>query len=102
LNLLVIKRNGRIEKIDLEKIHKVLTWARKGLNNVSVSQVELRSHIQLYNRITTVNIHETIIKAAADLITKDTPEYQYMAARLSIFHLRKKAYNQFKPPDLYH
>jgi len=100
-NLFVTKRNGRKEKINLDKIHKVLNWASEGLNDVSVSQVELCSRIQFYNNITTINIHETIIKAAADLISQDTPDYQYMAARLAIFHLRKKAYGQFEPPKLY-
>lgn len=100
-NLFVTKRNGKKEKINLDKIHKVLNWAAKGLENISVSQVELRSRIQFYNNITTVNIHETIIKAAADLISENTPDYQYMAARLAIFHLRKKAYGQFTPPILY-
>ncbi|QCI18168.1 ribonucleoside-diphosphate reductase subunit alpha [Buchnera aphidicola (Aphis nasturtii)] len=100
-SLFVTKRNGKKEKINLDKIHKVLNWAAKGLEDVSVSQVELRSRIQFYNNITTVNIHETIIKAAADLISQDTPDYQYMAARLAIFHLRKKAYGQFEPPILY-
>ncbi|QCI16438.1 ribonucleoside-diphosphate reductase subunit alpha [Buchnera aphidicola (Aphis craccivora)] len=100
-SLFVTKRDGRKEKINLDKIHKVLNWAAKGLENISVSQVELRSRIQFYDNITTINIHETIIKAAADLISQDTPDYQYMAARLAIFHLRKKAYNQFEPPILY-
>ncbi|AYN24865.1 class 1a ribonucleoside-diphosphate reductase subunit alpha [Buchnera aphidicola] len=101
-SLFVTKRNGKKEKINLDKIHKVLNWASKGLDNISVSQVELRSRIQFYNNISTVNIHETIIKAAADLISEDTPDYQYMAARLAVFHLRKKAYGQFEPPILYH
>ncbi|WAI18110.1 MAG: ribonucleoside-diphosphate reductase subunit alpha [Buchnera aphidicola (Acyrthosiphon caraganae)] len=100
-SLFVTKRNGRKEKINLDKIHKVLNWASEGLDDISVSQVELCSRIQFYNNITTINIHETIIKAAADLISQDTPDYQYMAARLSIFHLRKKAYGQFEPPHLY-
>lgn len=100
-NLFVTKRDGRKEKINLDKIHKVLNWASEGLDDVSVSQVELCSRIQFYNNITTINIHETIIKAAADLISQDTPDYQYMAARLAIFHLRKKAYGQFEPPKLY-
>ncbi|MGL5758204.1 class 1a ribonucleoside-diphosphate reductase subunit alpha [Plesiomonas sp.] len=100
-SLLVTKRDGREERIDLDKIHRVITWAAEGLNNVSVSQVELRSHIQFYNGIKTENIHETIIKAAADLISRESPDYQYLAARLAIFHLRKKAYGQFEPPALY-
>lgn len=100
-NIQVTKRDGRLEPIDLDKIHKVITWAAEGLDNVSVSQVELKSHIQFYDGIRTRDIHETIIKAAADLISEDTPDYQYLAARLAIFHLRKIAYNQFEPPHLY-
>src|SRR5574344_2781259 len=99
--LFVTKRDGRQEPIDLDKIHRVLDWAAMGLKNVSVSQVELKSHIQFYNGIRTKDIHETIIKAAADLISADTPDYQYMAARLAIFHLRKIAYGEFEPPHLY-
>ncbi|MFB1010689.1 MAG: class 1a ribonucleoside-diphosphate reductase subunit alpha [Thiopseudomonas sp.] len=99
--ILVNKRDGRQEPINLDKIHRVLDWAALGLNNVSVSQVELKSHIQFYNGIRTKDIHETIIKAAADLISADTPDYQYMAARLAIFHLRKIAYGEFEPPHLY-
>lgn len=100
-NIQVTKRDGRLELIDLDKIHKVITWAAKGLDNVSVSQVELKSHIQFYEGIKTRDIHETIIKAAADLISEQTPDYQYLAARLAIFHLRKIAYNQFEPPHLF-
>ncbi|HGJ5891603.1 MAG TPA: class 1a ribonucleoside-diphosphate reductase subunit alpha [Arsenophonus apicola] len=100
-SLLVTKRDGHKERIDLDKIHKVITWAAEGLKDVSVSQVELRSQIQFYDGIKTSDIHETMIKAAADLISADTPDYQYLAARLAIFHLRKKAYGQFEPPALY-
>lgn len=100
-NLKVTKRNGSLEDINLDKIHQVVTWAAEGLDNVSVSQVEMRSHIQFYNGIRTDDIHETIIKAAADLISTETPDYQYLAARLAIFHLRKIAFGQFEPPHLY-
>jgi len=100
-NLFVTKRNGDKESIDLEKIHRVIAWAADGLADVSVSQVELKSHIQFYDGIKTEDIHETIIKAAADLISEETPDYQYLAARLSVFHLRKKAYGQFEPPKLF-
>lgn len=99
--LYVTKRDGHREPLNLDKIHRVIEWAAEGLNNVSVSQVELRSHIQFYDGIKTEDIHETIIKAAADLIAKETPDYQYMAARLAVFHLRKKAYGRFDPPKLY-
>ncbi|WP_201616929.1 class 1a ribonucleoside-diphosphate reductase subunit alpha [Psychrobacter urativorans] len=97
----VTKRDGRLEPIDLEKIHKVIEWAAYDLDNVSVSQVELKSHIQFYEGIKTRDIHETIIKSAADLISENTPDYQYLAARLAIFHLRKIAYNRFTPPPLF-
>ena len=97
----VTKRNGTREPLDLDKIHRVISWAAEGLKNVSVSQVEIKSHIQFYDGIKTADIHETIIKAAADLISEDAPDYQYMAARLAVFHLRKRAYGQFEPPHLY-
>ncbi|OQX37304.1 MAG: ribonucleoside-diphosphate reductase subunit alpha [Oceanospirillales bacterium LUC14_002_19_P2] len=100
-NLQVTKRNGQKDRLDLDKIHRVIAWAADGLDNVSVSQVELKSHIQFYDGIQTVDIHETLIKSAADLISRDTPDYQYLAARLAIFHLRKKAFGQFEPPALY-
>jgi ribonucleoside-diphosphate reductase alpha chain len=99
--LFVTKRNGSKEPIDLEKIHKVIAWAAEGLDDVSVSQVELKSHIQFYDGIKTADIHETIIKSAADLISEESPDYQYLSARLAVFHLRKKAYGQFEPPTLY-
>lgn len=100
-NILVTKRNGDKEQLELDKIHKVIAWAAEGLNNVSVSEVELKSHIQFYDGIQTTDIHETLIKSAADLISEQAPDYQYLAARLAIFHLRKKAYGEFEPPKLY-
>ncbi|MCA6062786.1 class 1a ribonucleoside-diphosphate reductase subunit alpha [Thalassolituus marinus] len=99
-SLKVTKRDGSQESLDLEKIHKVVTWAAEGLNNVSVSEVELKAHLQFFDGIETSAIHETLIKAAADLISEETPDYQYLAARLNIFHLRKKAYGRFEPPAL--
>lgn len=61
-SLLVTKRDGRTERINLDKIHRVLDWAAEGLNNVSVSQVELRSHIQFYDGIKTSDIHELSLR----------------------------------------
>lgn len=100
-DLMVTKRDGRKEPIDLEKIHKVLMWAATGLDTVSVSQVELSSHLQFFEGISTSDIHETLIKSAADLISEEAPDYQYLAARLSVFHLRKKAFGDFEPPHLF-
>ena len=98
--LRVTKRDGSQEPIDLDKIHKVVTWAAEGLEKVSVSEVELRAHLQFFDGIQTSEIHETLIKAAADLISEEAPDYQYLAARLNIFHLRKKSYGRFEPPAL--
>lgn len=99
--LFVTKRSGEREPLDLDKIHRVIDWAAEGLNNVSVSEVEIKSRIQFYDGIKTEDIHETIIKAAADLISEEAPDYQYLAARLAVFHLRKLAFGQFEPPHLY-
>jgi len=100
-NIQVTKRNGSKEPLDLEKMHRVITWAAEGLENVSVSEVELKSHIQFYDGITSSDIHETIIKSAADLISESAPDYQHLSARLAIFHLRKKAFERFTPPALF-
>lgn len=100
-NILVSKRKGVQEPLDLEKIHRVVTWAAEGLDNVSVSQVEIQAEIQFYDGISTQEIHETLIKSAADLISEESPDYQYLAARLAIFNLRKKAYGQFEPTPFY-
>ncbi len=100
-SLMVTKRDNHTETLDLDKIHRVVTWAAEGLQDVSVSQVELSAHIQFYDGIRTSDIHETLIKSAADLISEQAPDYQYLAARLAMFHLRKKAYGGFTPPSLY-
>ncbi|MGR5347207.1 class 1a ribonucleoside-diphosphate reductase subunit alpha [Vibrio mediterranei] len=99
-NIQVVKRSGKKEPLDLAKIHKVIFWACEGLQNVSVSQIELKAQLSLANEIKTSDIHKTLIKSAADLISEDTPDYQYAAARLAMFHLRKKAYGRFTPPPL--
>src|SRR5690606_28662093 len=94
--LKVTKRNGRLEPLDLDKIHKVVTWAAEGLNNVSVSEVELKAHLQFFDGIQTAEIHETLIKAAADLISEDTSAYQFLAARLIRDHMRRIDYRYFE------
>jgi len=96
-NILVTKRDGRKEGIDLEKIHKVVIFACEGVNGVSPSEVEIKSHIQFYNGITSDDIQETLIKAAAELITEETPNYQWVAGNLINYHIRKQVYGQFEP-----
>ena len=95
--IIVTKRDGRKENLDLEKFHKVVFWATQGITGVSASEVELRSHVQFYSGITTAAVQETLIKAAADLISEETPNYQYVAGRLIVYHLRKQVYNDYKP-----
>ncbi len=97
----VVKRDGTKESIDMEKIHRVVHWASQDLEDVSVSQVEINAQLAFFDGIKTEDIHETIIKSAADLISSDSPDYQYLAARLAIFHLRKKAFQSFTPPALF-
>jgi ribonucleoside-diphosphate reductase alpha chain len=96
----VTKRDGSKEPLDLSKFHKVVSWACEGINNVSESEVEIRSRIQFYNGIKTSEIQETLIKAAADLISAETPGYQYVAGRLVNYHLRKQVYGQYEAPSL--
>ena len=77
----VVKRDGSKESIDMEKIHRVVHWASQDLEGVSVSQVEINAQLAFFDGIKTEDIHETIIKSAADLISSDSPDYQYLAAR---------------------
>lgn len=98
----VTKRNGMVEPVDVDKIHRVIKWAAEGLDNVSVSEVELRAQLQLFDKIKTDDIHGVLVKSAADLISENAPDYQYLSARLAMFQLRKKAYGAFTPPHLYH
>ena len=97
----VQKRNGNREPLDLEKLHKVVFWATQNITGVSASEVEIKSHLQFYNGIQSSNIQETLIKSAADLISDETPNYQYVAGRLICYHLRKQVYGQFQPCALY-
>jgi len=93
----VTKRDGNREDLDLEKMHRVVFWATEGINGVSASEVELKSHIQFYNGIKTTDVQETLIKAAADLISEENPNYQYVAGRLINYHLRKEVYGKYEP-----
>jgi ribonucleotide reductase alpha subunit len=88
----VKKRNGGIEPLQLSKLHEMVQCACEGLSGVSVSQVEMASGIQFYDGITTNEIQEILIKSASDLISLEHPNYQYVAARLLLFSIRKKIY----------
>jgi len=92
----VKKRDGRIESLDLDKMHLMVEEACKGLAGVSASQVEMTSGIQFYDGITTGEIQEILIRSASDLIDLDHPNYQYVAARLLLFAVRKQLYGKMK------
>ena len=93
-NVRVKKRNGSIEPMNLEKMHVMVERACKDLAGVSASQVEMQSGIQFYNGITTDEIQGILIKSASDLISLEQPNYQYVAARLLLFSLRKSLYGK--------
>jgi ribonucleoside-diphosphate reductase alpha chain len=95
-----IKRDGRKELFDLDKVHKVLDWATHDITGVSISEIELKSNIQLYDGIEADKIHELLIKSASDLISEHTPNYQFVAARLVNYKLRKEVYGQYEPLSL--
>lgn len=98
--ILITKRDGTKEELLLDKLHKVVFHACDGISGVSASEVEIKSHIQFYNGITSSDIQETLIKSAADLTTEETPNYQFVAGRLINYHLRKAVYSSFTPPPL--
>lgn len=95
--ILVEKRNGKREPLDIEKLHRVVFNACENINGVSPSEVEIKSQLQFYNGITTKEIQETLIKASADLMAEETPNYQYVGGRLINYALRKEVYGQFEP-----
>ena len=93
----VTKRDGAKELLDIEKLHKVVFYACENITGVSPSEVELKSQIQFYNGVTSKEIQETLIKAAADLISEETPNYQYVGGRLVNYALRKEVYGGYTP-----
>lgn len=93
----VIKRDGHQEILDLEKIHRVVFWSCENLAGVSPSEVEMKAQLQLEDGTETKRIHELLVKSAADLISEDTPNYQYVAARLANYQLRKEVYGRYEP-----
>ena len=98
----VVKRNGKKEPLDLNKLHVMVEQACKDLAGVSASQVEIQSGIQFYDGITTEEIQEILIRSASDLIDLEHPNYQFVAARLLMFALRKQLFGRMHEfPTLY-
>ena len=98
----VVKRHGKLEPIDLEKVHRMVEAACKDVSGVSESAVEMNSGLQFYDGITSTEIQSILIKSAADLISLETPNYQYVAARLLLFQVRKSVFNtKWKDSKIY-
>jgi ribonucleoside-diphosphate reductase alpha chain len=93
----VTKRDGTTQQFDLDKVHKVLEWATEGITGVSQSEIELRANLQLYDKIPAYDIHELLIKSSSELISEHTPNYQFVAARLISYKIRKEVYGQYDP-----
>lgn len=96
----VVKSSGRTEPFDAEKANRVVEWACENLD-VSASEILMKAQIQMFDGVTTSAIHDTLIKSASDLISVQNPDYQYAAARLLLFKIRKEAYGDFKPVSLF-
>ena len=86
----VIKRDGSSELLDVSKVHKCVSWACEGLENVSISDVETNAHVQFFDGITTEQIHSRMIQSAAELISVESPDYEYVAARLLLQQIMKE------------
>ena len=97
--LYIIKRDGRKELLDINKVHKMTEAACEGLNGVSSSEVEMNSGLQFTDSMTTNEIQEILIKSANDLISLESPNYQYVAARLLLFSLQKHVFGKFTPSN---
>ena len=100
----VIKRNGDKDSLNLSKVHKMVEHACEGLAGVSASQVEISSGIQFFDGMKTSQIQEILVRSASDLISLESPNYQYVASRLLLFDLRKALNNHYEdhPPILDH
>ena len=91
----VLKRDGRQELLNYEKINKVLLWATEGISSVSASDVAMNAKLQIHDGIKTADIHRVLIQSASDMITEDTPNYQFVASKLLNYLLRKEVFNTY-------
>ena len=100
--LSIVKRDGSKEKLNLDKIHKMVEAACKGINGVSASQVEMSSNLSFYDGMSTQEIQDTLVKTSSDLISLESPNYQYVASRLLLFAIRKDVFNtKWKDSKIY-
>lgn len=96
----VVKRDGSQEEFQIDKIHTVVSWAVEGLTGVSMSDIEINMELNLVDGITTEQIHSVLIDSAANLISPEAPDYQYVASRLLNYQLRKKVWGGKNAPKL--
>jgi len=96
-SIFVTKRSGETEPFNINKIHRVLEWACQDLTGVSVSEIEMRANVQIYEKMDSVKIHDLLIKSSSELITENTPNYQFVAARLINYKLKKLVYGDKDP-----
>jgi ribonucleoside-diphosphate reductase alpha chain len=103
VNINVVKRGERgKEQLDIQKIHDMVEYAVEGISGVSASQVEMKSGLQFYDGITTDEIQQILVKSASDLISLENPNYQFVAARLLLYSLRKQVIGKlWDHPHLY-
>ena len=91
----VIKRDGTAEPLNLDKIHQMVEFACEDITGVSSSQVEMNSGLQFFDGIESEQIQNILIKSASDLISLDSPNYQFVAARLLLFSVRKQVFPEW-------
>ena len=101
-NIMIIKRDGSKEPLNIEKINKVLLWATADISDVSASEIAMNANLQFYDGIKSFDIQQVLISSCVDLISEDTPNYDLVAGKLYNMYLRKKVFNTFKYlPTLY-
>ena len=98
--IMVVKRNGTQERLNIDKIHVVVAEACEGLAGVSSSQIEMNANLQFYDGMSTNEIQEVLIRSANDLINLETPNYQYAAARLLSYSTNKAVFGEYAPITL--
>lgn len=99
--IFIKKRNGKVEKFNADKINKVLQWATQDVKGVSFEEVAMNAHLSFFDGMTSKDIHAMLIEAAANLISEEKSNYQYVASRLLNYHLRKEVWGGKNPPKLY-
>lgn len=94
-DIYVLKRDGHKEPLNYEKINKVLEWSTEGISSVSSSDVAMNAKLQIFDGVTTYDIHRILIQSASDMITEESPNYQYVASKLLNYLLRKEVFNTY-------